>query len=193
MDCRSPFFVIKIGIGLSLTIADSTAHARRPRASIVGLIGQLTLPPLLALGIAWVFGLTPMMALGVVLVAAAPGGATSNLATYLARGSVALSIILTVAALQRQWHGFFRPKMDATINGAPCSIEFSNSPLTARLALGAQPAATLQRQWDGIFQEFWRPHRYTLSFECHTDERTRAAILGIAVAIDMVVLAAQQG
>ncbi|MCT1415026.1 bile acid:sodium symporter family protein [Corynebacterium sanguinis] len=91
-------FVIMIGIGLSLTSADFVAHARRPRASIVGLIGQLTLPPLLALGIAWAFGLTPLMALGVVLVAAAPGGATSNLATYLARGSVALSIILTVAA-----------------------------------------------------------------------------------------------
>lgn len=91
-------FVIMIGIGLSLTPQDFAAHARRPRASLVGLVGQLTLPPLAALGLAWAFGLPPLMALGVALVGAAPGGATSNLATYLARGSVALSIILTVAA-----------------------------------------------------------------------------------------------
>ncbi|WP_231908433.1 bile acid:sodium symporter family protein [Corynebacterium mycetoides] len=94
-------FVIMIGIGLSLTSADFAFHARRPRASVVGLIGQLTLPPLMALGIAWAFGLAPLMALGVVLVAAAPGGATSNLATYLARGSVALliGVILTPVAI----------------------------------------------------------------------------------------------
>ncbi|MCT1597748.1 hypothetical protein [Corynebacterium sanguinis] len=89
-------------------------------------------------------------------------------------------------------HGFFRPKMNATISGAPCSIEFSNSPLTARLTRGTQPAATLQRQWDGMFQEFGRPHRYTPSIKRHTGERPRAAILGIAVAVDMMVLAAQQ-
>src|SRR5699024_11241884 len=45
-----------------------------------------------------IFDLSPLLALGVVLVAASPGGATSNLITYLARGSVALSIILTAVA-----------------------------------------------------------------------------------------------
>ncbi|WP_165164821.1 bile acid:sodium symporter family protein [Corynebacterium qintianiae] len=91
-------FVIMIGIGLSLTSKDFVAHAKRPRATILGLLGQLILPPLVALGLAWAFDLPPLMVLGVALVGASPGGATSNLATYLARGSVALSIILTVAA-----------------------------------------------------------------------------------------------
>ncbi|MDO8395131.1 MAG: bile acid:sodium symporter, partial [Dietzia sp.] len=70
-------------------------QARSPWATIVGLFGQLVLVPLTGVGVALVFGLPPMLALGVVLVAATPGGATSNLITYLARGNVALSVILT--------------------------------------------------------------------------------------------------
>lgn len=87
--------IIMVGIGLSLTREDFAIQARSPRATIVGLIGQLVLVPLVGVGITLLFGLTPMLALGVVLVAATPGGATSNLITYLSRGNVALSVILT--------------------------------------------------------------------------------------------------
>lgn len=87
--------IIMVGIGLSLTRADFAVQARSPRATIVGLIGQLVLVPIIGVGVALLFDLTPMLALGVVLVAATPGGATSNLITYLSRGSVALSVILT--------------------------------------------------------------------------------------------------
>ncbi|MFN3602382.1 MAG: bile acid:sodium symporter family protein [Dietzia sp.] len=87
--------IIMIGIGLSLTREDFAVQARSPWATIVGLFGQLVLVPLIGVGVALLFGLSPMLALGVVLVAATPGGATSNLITYLARGSVALSVILT--------------------------------------------------------------------------------------------------
>lgn len=90
--------IIMVGIGLSLTRADFAVQARSPRATIVGLFGQLVLVPLVGIGVAVLFDLTPLLALGVVLVAASPGGATSNLITYLARGNVALSIILTAVA-----------------------------------------------------------------------------------------------
>nr|WP_277817561.1 MULTISPECIES: bile acid:sodium symporter [Dietzia] len=87
--------IIMVGIGLSLTKEDFAVQARSPWATIVGLFGQLVLVPLTGVVVALVFGLPAMLALGVVLVAATPGGATSNLITYLARGNVALSVILT--------------------------------------------------------------------------------------------------
>lgn len=90
--------IIMVGIGLSLTKEDFAVQARAPWATIVGLVGQLALVPLVGIGITMIFDLTPLLALGVVLVAASPGGATSNLITYLARGNVALSIILTAVA-----------------------------------------------------------------------------------------------
>ena len=90
--------IIMVGIGLSLTREDFAVQARSPWATIVGLLGQLVLVPLVGIGVAVLFDLTPLLALGVVLVAASPGGATSNLITYLARGNVALSIILTAVA-----------------------------------------------------------------------------------------------
>lgn len=90
--------VIMVGIGLSLTKQDFAVQARAPWPTIVGLVGQLVLVPIVGLGVAMIFDLSPLLALGVILVAATPGGATSNLITYLARGNVALSIILTAVA-----------------------------------------------------------------------------------------------
>ncbi|MCG7438120.1 bile acid:sodium symporter family protein [Corynebacterium freneyi] len=90
--------VIMVGIGLSLTLADFREQARTPRATIIGTLGQVFLVPAIGIAVALVMNLPPIMALGLVLVAACPGGSTSNLVTYLARGNVALSIILTVVA-----------------------------------------------------------------------------------------------
>lgn len=90
--------VIMVGIGLSLTLADFRAQARTPRATIIGTLGQVLLVPAIGIAVALLMDLPPIMAMGLVLVAACPGGSTSNLVTYLARGNVALSIILTVVA-----------------------------------------------------------------------------------------------
>lgn len=90
--------VIMVGIGLSLTLADFRAQAATPRATIIGTLGQVLLVPAIGIAVALAMDLPPIMALGLVLVAACPGGSTSNLVTYLARGNVALSIILTVVA-----------------------------------------------------------------------------------------------
>lgn len=90
--------VIMVGIGLSLTLADFRAQARTPRATIIGTLGQVLIVPAIGIAVALLMDLPPIMAMGLVLVAACPGGSTSNLVTYLARGNVALSIILTVVA-----------------------------------------------------------------------------------------------
>ena len=86
---------IMLGMGLSLTSRDFQRITQRPRAMLAGLAGQLVLLPLLALLIIACLPLQPMAATGLFLVALCPGGATSNLFSYLARGDVALSVSLT--------------------------------------------------------------------------------------------------
>ncbi|WP_111493496.1 MULTISPECIES: bile acid:sodium symporter family protein [Marinobacter] len=88
-------FVIMFGMGLSLRVADFTRVARFPRAVLLGSVGQMLLLPLMGFAVAaWLLP-TPALAIGLVLLAACPGGTTSNLVTYLARGDLALSVSLT--------------------------------------------------------------------------------------------------
>nr|WP_281372539.1 bile acid:sodium symporter [Prauserella isguenensis] len=91
-------FVIMIGIGLSLRGRDFSQVLRTPRSAIAGTLGQVVLMPLLGLALAWLLALPPLVAAGLVIIAACPGGTTSNLIAYLARANVALSIVLTVSA-----------------------------------------------------------------------------------------------
>lgn len=91
-------FVIMVGIGLTLTTGDFRREARNPRAMVLGSIAQIVLMPLLAFAIALLLDLPPLLALGLVVVAACPGGTTSNLVALLARANVALSIVMTVVA-----------------------------------------------------------------------------------------------
>ena len=82
-------------VGTSLEPRSFTPLLARPRAALVGLLSQLLLLPLLAWLLIGVFQLSGALAIGLLLVAAAPGGATSNLFSHLARGDVALSVALT--------------------------------------------------------------------------------------------------
>jgi bile acid:Na+ symporter, BASS family len=91
-------FIIMIGIGLTLTVADFRREARQPRGVVVGTLAQLVLMPALGFAVAMLLRLEPEIAVGLVIVAACPGGSTSNLIAYLARANVALSIVLTVLA-----------------------------------------------------------------------------------------------
>lgn len=88
-------FVIMLGMGLGLTIDDFKRILVAPKAVILGLVAQLIVLPLLGFLLASIFPLSPELAVGVMILSACPGGATSNLVTYLARGNVALSITLT--------------------------------------------------------------------------------------------------
>lgn len=92
----SSLFLIMFGLGLSLQLKDFKLVLEHPRAVFIGLLGQMVLLPFAAFAIAIFFELPPELAVGLVIIALAPGGATSNMFTYLARGDVALSISLTL-------------------------------------------------------------------------------------------------
>lgn len=87
--------VIMLGLGLSLTREDFRRVIVYPKAVFIGLGCQMLLLPVAAFGIAKAFTLSPELAVGLMLLAASPGGATANLFSHLARGDVALNITLT--------------------------------------------------------------------------------------------------
>lgn len=87
--------IVMLGLGLSLTIADFRRVARYPLAVGFGLFLQVLLLPLAAFAIAIGLELSADHAVGLMLLAAAPGGATANIYSHLARGDVALNITLT--------------------------------------------------------------------------------------------------
>lgn len=87
--------VIMLGLGMGLTLDDFRRVARYPRAVLTGLILQVLILPAVAFALALAFGLPPELAVGLMLLAASPGGATANIYSHLARGDVALNITLT--------------------------------------------------------------------------------------------------
>ncbi|MCA1656011.1 MAG: bile acid:sodium symporter, partial [Pseudonocardiaceae bacterium] len=87
--------IIMLGLGLSLTVADFTRVMRYPKATIVALACQVLVLPAVCLGLVLLFDLEPALAVGMMLLAASPGGTTANLFSHLARGDVALNITLT--------------------------------------------------------------------------------------------------
>lgn len=87
--------VVMFGLGLSLTLADFARVARMPHAVLVGLTLQTLVLPPVAFALAIVFHLPSELAVGLMILAASPGGATANIYSHLARGDVALNITLT--------------------------------------------------------------------------------------------------
>jgi len=87
--------IIMFGLGLSLTVEDFRRTARTPRAVVMALALQILVLPVLAFGLILLFDLPPLLAVGVMLLAASPGGTTANLFSHLFRGDVALNITLT--------------------------------------------------------------------------------------------------
>ena len=87
--------LIMLGLGLGLTIEDFTRVIKTPKDFLVGLISQLIILPIVAFIIIKFLSISPEIALGVMIIAAAPGGITSNILTKFANGDVALSISLT--------------------------------------------------------------------------------------------------
>ncbi len=86
---------IMFSLGLGLTGVDFTRVAKQPKDFLVGLICQIILLPLIAFVLVKSWPISPELAIGVMIIAAAPGGVTSNILTSFARGDVALSISLT--------------------------------------------------------------------------------------------------
>lgn len=87
--------VIMFGLGMSLTVADFARVARYPKAAAIALICQLMVLPLVAFGLASLLDLPPLLAVGMMLLAASPGGTSANLFSHLFKGDVALNVTLT--------------------------------------------------------------------------------------------------
>ena len=91
--------LIMLGLGLGLTTQDFTRVLRNPKDFLVGFIAQLIILPIVAFLLIKILNTPTEIALGVMIIAAAPGGITSNVLTKFAKGDVALSISLTAIIL----------------------------------------------------------------------------------------------
>jgi BASS family bile acid:Na+ symporter len=91
-------FIIMLGMGLTLVPADFQRVVRFPGAVVLGLLLKLLVIPVVTVLLLRVMPMQPELAVGFILLAACPGGATTNLITHLARGDVALSITMTAIA-----------------------------------------------------------------------------------------------
>ena len=87
--------IIMMGMGLTLTLADFKRVAQNPKPVLLGLTNQIVLLPLVALGLVYLFQPPAFIAIGMILLAACPGGTSSNLVTLLAKGDLALSVSMT--------------------------------------------------------------------------------------------------
>ena len=89
-------FIIMFGMGLSLVVDDFRRVLKFPKAIAVGIFCQMIVLPLIGFGVVKMIPMAaPELAVGIVILALCPGGTTSNLMSYLAKGDVALSITLT--------------------------------------------------------------------------------------------------
>lgn len=87
--------IIMLGMGLTLLVSDFKRIILDPKAIFIGLTNQLILLPLIGVGIIYLFPMQPEIAIGIMILAACPGGPTSNLISHLAKADLALSVTLT--------------------------------------------------------------------------------------------------
>ncbi len=90
--------IVMLGMGLSLVPEDFKRITRYPKAVAVGTVCQVLLLPLIGALITLVVPMQPAIAVGLIVLAVCPGGPSSNLVTYLAKGDVALSVTLTAVS-----------------------------------------------------------------------------------------------
>jgi BASS family bile acid:Na+ symporter len=90
--------VIMLDMGASLTFKDFAIALRKPPGILVGLLCQYGLMPLLAFCLAWALQLPPAYAVGLILMGCMPGGTTSNIFAYFSKGTLSLSILMTICS-----------------------------------------------------------------------------------------------
>ena len=128
--------LIMLGLGLGLSIKDFTRILRVPKDFFVGFFSQLVILPIVALGIALILNLPEALAVGLIIIAAAPGGVTSNVLTKFANGDVALSISLTaVVSLISIVSVPFVVITSADILGVAISSDISMTGIALKMAL----------------------------------------------------------
>lgn len=87
--------IVMFGMGMTLKVKDFKLILQHPKGVIIGIVSQFVIMPLLAFGLAKAFNLPPEIAVGVILVGCCPGGTSSNVMTFLAKGNTALSVTIT--------------------------------------------------------------------------------------------------
>jgi BASS family bile acid:Na+ symporter len=128
--------LIMLGLGLGLSTKDFTRILNTPKDFFVGLFSQLIILPLIAFTIAIILELRLPIAVGLMIIAAAPGGVTSNILTKFANGDVALSISLTaVTSLISIISVPFIVITSADILGAKVSNNISMTGISLKMAL----------------------------------------------------------
>jgi bile acid transporter len=90
--------VIMLGMGASLTFKDFAIALRKPQGVLVGLLCQYGIMPALAFLLARALGLPPAYAVGLILMGCMPGGTTSNIFAYFSKGTLSLSILMTMSS-----------------------------------------------------------------------------------------------
>ena len=128
--------IIMLCLGLGLSVKDFTRVARNPKDFFVGFVCQLILLPIVAFCIAIVLNLSAPLAVGLMIIAAAPGGVTSNVLTKFANGDVALSITLTaVVSLLSILSVPFIVITSADLLGITISSDISMTGIALKMAL----------------------------------------------------------
>ena len=128
--------LIMLGLGLGLSVKDFTRILRVPKDFFVGFFSQLVILPIVALGIALILNLPETLAIGLMIIAAAPGGVTSNVLTKFANGDVALSISLTaIVSLISIVSVPFVVITSADILGVSISSDISMTGIALKMAL----------------------------------------------------------
>jgi bile acid transporter len=153
-------FIIMLGMGASLTMDDFRAVARSPRGVLIGFMSQFGLMPLIAFGLATFLNFHPAFAISLILIGCLPGGTTSNMFTYFARGSVALSISMTTAStllalvmmpiLLQLYTGDFTTRITASMNGTDSEFVIPTANIISSLVLVLVPVILgmlLRRKW----------------------------------------------
>lgn len=87
---------IMLGMGAALTPQDFKSSLKRPFGLFIGLVSQYGFMPLIGFTLAWLLPLSPEVKIGLIIMSCMPGGTTSNIFTYFAKGNLALSMLMTV-------------------------------------------------------------------------------------------------
>ena len=90
--------IIMLSMGLTITMDDVRNLMKRPADIFLGAVAQYTIMPLVAFTLTKIFGLDPYLAIGIILVGCCPGGVSSNVMSFLAKGDVTYSVSMTMAS-----------------------------------------------------------------------------------------------
>ena len=90
--------IIMLSMGLTLSVEDFRILFKRPLDILLGAVAQYTIMPLVAFSLTKIFGLDPYLAVGIILVGCCPGGVSSNIMSFLAKGDVAYSVGMTTVS-----------------------------------------------------------------------------------------------